>query len=83
MKEYLTFLLNQIVSKPESVEITQEDQQEYILYRIKVAQEDMGRVIGKAGKTINALRELSKVKAIKDNTRVRIELIDENANDNI
>ena len=83
MKDYLTFLLTQIVSKPEEIEITEELQEELYLYHIKVSQEDMGKVIGKAGKTINALRELAKVKAIKDNIRVRIELVDQNPNANI
>ena len=47
-------------------------------YLIEVADEDMGLVIGKEGRTIKSIRSLIRAKAIKDGVRVRVELLDKN-----
>ncbi|HOD01269.1 MAG TPA: KH domain-containing protein [bacterium] len=74
MKEFLEFLLRQITSKPEEVKVTEEKDDGIYFYHIKVAEDDMGVVIGKEGKTIKSLRNLAKAKAIKDNIRIQIVL---------
>jgi len=74
MKEFLEFLLRQITSKPEEVKVTEEKDNGIYFYHIKVAEDDMGVVIGKEGKTIKSLRNLAKAKAIKDNIRIQIVL---------
>lgn len=76
MKEFIEYLLSQIVSKPESVKVEEVQDNGLAIYKIEVAQEDMGPVIGKEGRTINSIRALVRSKAIKDGVRVRVELID-------
>jgi uncharacterized protein len=74
MKEFIEYLVKSVVTKPESVEITETKQEGGMDYLIKVADEDMGIIIGKEGKTIKSIRNLVKAKAIKDNVRIRIDL---------
>ena len=72
MKEFIEYLLNQIVSQPDQIKVDESDEAGLKVYKIHVATEDMGTVIGKEGHTIKSLRDLVRAKAIKDNVRVRI-----------
>ncbi len=74
MKEFIEYLIKQIVTKPEDVVVTETKDGPNFNYLIKVAQEDMGIVIGKEGHTIRSLRNLTRAKAIKDNVRIRVDL---------
>ncbi len=76
MKEFVDFLLKQFVNNPEAVNITETMDGNFKILNVKVADEDMGLVIGKEGKTINSLRNLVRAKAIKDNVMVRVILED-------
>ncbi|HOA18339.1 MAG TPA: KH domain-containing protein [bacterium] len=77
MREFIEYLIKQITSKPEEVEIIESNEEGVLLYKIHVSKEDMGTVIGKEGHTIKALRDLVRAKAIKDNVRVRL-IVEEN-----
>jgi hypothetical protein len=72
MKEFIEYLLNQIVSKPDQITVEEADEAGMKIYKIHVATEDMGTVIGKEGHTIKSIRDLVRSKAIKDDVRVRI-----------
>ena len=76
MKEFIEYILNQIVSKPEQIIVTEIEDNGLVTYTIEVALEDMGLVIGKEGRTIKSIRSLVRSKAIKEGIRVRVELID-------
>ena len=77
MDKLLHFLISQIVDEPEAVKVeTSTDPTGTVILTAGVAPEDMGKVIGKGGKIISAIRELIKVKAIKTNQRVRVVLAD-------
>jgi uncharacterized protein len=76
MKEFIEFLLKQFVNHPEAVQVTESMDGDFHIMNVKVADEDMGMVIGKEGKTINSLRNLVRAKAIKDNVMVRVVLED-------
>lgn len=77
MKEFIEYLLKQIVSKPESIEVQESNTGDIFQYLIKVDPSEMGLVIGKEGRTIRSLRALAKAKAIKDNVRINLELVDD------
>lgn len=78
MLDLVKYLVSNIVDKPEAVELVEEiDETDTHIIKVTVDQEDMGKVIGKGGKIINAIRELAKVKAIKMGTRVRVILKDQ------
>lgn len=73
MDKLLKFLISQIVDQPEAVTINSAtDETGTVILTAVVDPNDMGKVIGKGGKIISAIRELIKVKAIKTNQRVRV-----------
>lgn len=76
MKEFLENIIKQIVEEPEAVIVTEEENSGRINLTIKVADGDMGRVIGKEGKVINAIRMIMRVMAIRQNVRVRVDIED-------
>lgn len=76
------YLVTNLVDNPEAVLVKEEiDEANTHLISITTDPADMGKVIGKGGKIINALRELVKVKAIKQGLRVRVMLTDQNQTD--
>ena len=75
MKDLLEYLVKNIVAQPEAVKIEATETPEgFVNLKLSVAPEDMGMVIGKGGRIIRALRNLVRVKAIKENKRVNVEL---------
>lgn len=78
MKDIVEYIVKQFVSNPDGVEVNEEMQDGFINISLKVDPADMGLVIGKSGQTIKAIRRLLTVKAIADNVRVNLELIDTN-----
>ncbi len=75
MKDLLTYLVTSIVERPEAVKIEETQTPEgFVNLKLTVAPEDMGMVIGKGGRIIRALRNLARVKAIKEGKRVNVEL---------
>jgi uncharacterized protein len=74
MKDFIEYLVKSIVSKPDEASVVETDQEGNLNYLITVAEDDMGLIIGKEGKTIKSVRNLAKAKAIKDNVRIRIDI---------
>jgi len=75
MKELIEYIAKSIVTKPEEVVVTEERGSEGVHLKLQVAQEDMGRVIGKQGRVAQAMRTLLRVIAVKEGTRVDLEII--------
>ena len=76
-KELVEFIVKHLVTQPDTVEVEcgEEDGGSKIL--IRVAHEDVGRVIGKRGATINAIRLLAKAAAVKAGERVDVDIIED------
>ena len=72
MKEFIEYLVKQIVSQQDQVAVAESEEEGLKVFRIHVATEDMGTVIGKEGHTIKSIRDLVRAKAIKDDVRVRV-----------
>lgn len=78
MKDFLEYLVKQIVDQPDSVIVDQSSDITGITnLRLSVAGEDMGKVIGKSGRIIKAVRDLVKILAVKRNQRVNVVLQEE------
>ena len=77
MKEMLEIIIKNLVANPEKVTITEEQKESTINFSVKVANEDMGKVIGKQGRIAKAIRTVSKAIATKENKKVNIEFIEE------
>jgi len=76
MKDLLDLILKNITTQPEAALVEESDEDGITCYTIKVAPDDMGRVIGKDGKVIRAIRSLAHVVAIRQGKRFRIKIAD-------
>lgn len=74
MKDLLSYIVTNLVSKPESVKIEEQKQDGNLDLNLTVDPADMGLVIGKNGQTIRAIRKLLTVRAIAENIRVNLTL---------
>lgn len=79
MKDALSYILASIVENKDKVQVIEELEDDIINFKITVDKEDMGRVIGKNGKIIRAIRNVLKIPAIKQNKKINI-LLEENLN---
>lgn len=74
MLEYLKFLITPILSDPDSLKITQTNDELGVLFSIDVARRDMGRIIGKNGETAKSIRHLVKVAGVMQKSIVSIKI---------
>ena len=75
MKELVEIIVKALVDAPDQVVITEETQNDEQVISIKVAAEDLGKVIGKQGRIAKAIRTVVKAAAIKDDTKVSVEIV--------
>jgi len=76
MKELVEFVVKSLVDHPEEVSVYEIDDRQGKILELSVAASDMGRVIGKSGRVINAIRSLLQVAAAKQGQRVTLELLE-------
>jgi predicted RNA-binding protein YlqC (UPF0109 family) len=77
MKEFIEFIAKHLVDNPDSVEIDESVQEDKkIVLSLRVKADDVGKVIGKQGKTAQAMRTLLTAIAAKDGKRAILEIID-------
>ena len=76
MKESLEALITSLVSEPSEVSINQVDGDKTIVFEVKVANSDMGKVIGREGRIAKAIRTIMKALAVKEGKKVSVEFID-------
>lgn len=77
MKELVEFIVRSLVDNPDQVKVDEFEDYKGAVLELRVAQPDMGRVIGKHGRVINAIRSLLQVRAAKDGVRVKLELVED------
>ena len=70
MKDLIEFIIKNLVSKPELVEIRGEDHERETVYIVKVDGEDFGKIIGRSGKVATAIRTVVRTSAKKNNKHV-------------
>lgn len=75
MKQLLYIIVKSLVDNPDMVEITEVNEENSLVLKLKVAQEDMGKVIGKQGRVAKAIRTVIKAAAVRQNIRVVVEII--------
>ncbi|MDD8016802.1 MAG: KH domain-containing protein [Bacteroidota bacterium] len=76
MREFLEFIAKQLVDNPDSVQIAEEEKEGKVIFKIKVAQPDIGKIIGKQGRTAQAMRVLLSAVAAKNGKRAILEVED-------
>jgi uncharacterized protein len=77
MKELLEFLARGLVEEPDAVEVTEVEEIEgEVVLELEVADDDLGRVIGRSGRVANALRTVVKASATRAEKRVMVDILD-------
>lgn len=76
MKELLEYLTCALVEDPGAVEVDEFEEDDDLIYEISVADDDLGRVIGKGGRVANALRSVAKAAAVREERRVIVDILD-------
>ena len=75
MKELIEYIARSLVDHPEQVKVRQVEGETSVIFELQVAQEDMGKIIGKEGRIANAIRTLLKVAAAREGKRAVLEII--------
>jgi len=77
VRELLVYLAKSLVDQPDKVEVEQfEEDDGTLVLELSVADDDYGQVIGRGGRTAQALRTVVKAAAVKDNRRVLIDIVE-------
>lgn len=74
MKDLLSYIVTNLVTKPEAVTIDEQSDEGNVNLNLTVDPSDMGLIIGKNGQTIRSIRKLLTVRAIAENVRVNLQL---------
>ena len=72
----LLFLVRELVDEPERVKVTSKETDSRVDLTLRVAPNDMGRVIGRHGRTVKAIRTVMKAASVPMNKRVQVEVVD-------
>lgn len=75
MKELVEVIARSLVDKPEEVKVIESENDKSVLLELRVAPDDMGKVIGKQGKIAKSIRTLTKAAAAKAGKRVAVEIM--------
>jgi predicted RNA-binding protein YlqC (UPF0109 family) len=77
MRELLESLVRMIVSEPDAVAVEQfEEDDGTVVLELSVGEDDYGKVIGRGGRTANALRTIVKAAAVREQRRVLVDIVD-------
>lgn len=77
MRELVAYLARALVANPEAVEVSEYEEAGELVIELKVAKEDLGRVIGREGKVANALRTIARAAGTDDGRRVTVEIAED------
>jgi predicted RNA-binding protein YlqC (UPF0109 family) len=76
MKELVTFIAESLVDNRDDVQVNEVEREDTTVFELRVAKEDLGKVIGKQGRTARAIRALLTATAGRDNRKARLEILD-------
>jgi predicted RNA-binding protein YlqC (UPF0109 family) len=76
MPELLEYLARQLVDDPDAVRVERVEEDDTLLLRLHVAQDDLGRVIGRQGRIARSLRTIVRAGSARERRRVQLEIVD-------
>jgi len=76
MKELIEYIVRALVDHPDDVRITEAEGEHTLIFELRCHPDDIGKVIGKGGKTIGAIRTLLATAAGRDGRRAMLEVVD-------
>ncbi len=74
MKELIEYIAKAITDNPDKVVVTETTEDDRVIIRLEVAPEDKGKVIGREGRVVQAMRTLLRVAAVKKGVRANLEI---------
>ena len=74
MKELIEYIAQSLVDRPEEVKVTEVRRDQSVVLQLRVGREDMGRVIGKQGRIVHAMRVLLRVAAAREGKHASLEI---------
>jgi len=77
MTSLVEIIARALVSKPDEVNVTEEVDGKNVVIKLRVADDDIGKIIGKSGRIAKALRTVVKAAAVKQNLRVTVEIVED------
>ena len=77
MKDLLEFIAKSLVNNPDEVNVTEikDGSERLVILELRVARDDMGKVIGRQGKIARTIRAIMKAAAVKENMRVQVDIV--------
>jgi predicted RNA-binding protein YlqC (UPF0109 family) len=76
MKDLIKYIVDKLVDHPEAIEVTEREEDDTIIVELRVAKDDLGKVIGKQGRTAKAMRSILSASAGKLEKRSRLEILE-------
>ena len=76
MRDLLDYLARRLVDEPDAVRVEEVDEDGALVLRLHVAPDDVGKVIGRQGRIVRALRTLVRASAVRDGRRVLVEIVE-------
>ena len=76
MKEFLEFIAKRLVDQPDKVSLEFEERENKVIFKLKVGEQDVGKVSGRKGRTAQAMRTLLSAVAAKEGKRAILEIAD-------
>jgi uncharacterized protein len=76
MRDFLSSIIKQLVDQPDKIILDQEEKDGKIVFTLQVARDDVGKVIGRKGRTATALRTLLTAVGAKEGKKVQLEIAD-------
>jgi predicted RNA-binding protein YlqC (UPF0109 family) len=77
MRDLVEFLVRALVDEPDAVSVEELEENGDIVLEVRVAQDDLGRVIGREGRVANAIRTIAKAAATVEGGRVMVEIVED------
>jgi predicted RNA-binding protein YlqC (UPF0109 family) len=76
MKEFVKFVVESLVDNPDKIEIDAHETEDNIIYALKVDQADLGKVIGKQGRTAKAIRTILNAASVKKGKKMVLKIVE-------
>lgn len=73
-RDFLEFVARKLAKSPDEVEVTEAVEDSTVVYRIKLAPDDVGRIIGREGRVVRTIRSLLRAAAVRQGVRVALEI---------
>jgi predicted RNA-binding protein YlqC (UPF0109 family) len=76
MREFIEYIAKQLVDTPSAVSVTEEEKEGKVIFKLKVGEADVGKIIGRKGRSAQAMRVLLSAVAAKNGKRAILEVVD-------